>query len=312
MNRRPMGSTGMDVSEIGLGAWQLANPDWNLHDTGEALHIVAEALDLGCNFFDTAPGYGNGRSETLLGEALKGVRDRVFICTKFSGHTPEGATNFDVKALRPTLENSLRRLQTDAVDILLMHNPPREMMDGNHSPHYEVMEQLKEEGKLRAYGVSLDWREELEMVVNTTGSQAVEVMFNVFYQEPLAAFKLAKERGVGLIIKVPLDSGWLSGRYTEASQFDDIRRRWSSDVISRRGRLVREFAALVPPGTSLAHAALQYILAQPEVSTVIPGPKTVAQVRDNFAAADNSLPAETVAAIYAMWKKELEADPLPW
>jgi aryl-alcohol dehydrogenase-like predicted oxidoreductase len=312
MNLRPLGATGIEVSEIGLGAWQLANPDWNLHDTDEALRIVHASLDAGCNFFDTAPGYGYGRSEELLGQALKSVRQDVVICTKFSHHGADGADGFDVEQIRPVLEGSLQRLQTNYVDVLLLHNPPRELMDGREASQYEELEQLKAEGKIREYGVSLDWQIELEMVVETTRSRAIEVLYNAFYQEPRPAFDLAQERGVGLIVKSPLDSGWLSGRYRGDHQFDDIRNRWPPEVVARRGTLIQQFTALVPEGTSLSHAALQYCLAQPAVSTVIPGPKSVAQTLDNFAAADQQLPADVVRAIDALWEREIQADPLPW
>ena len=142
MKLRPFGKTGIDVSEIGLGAWQLANPDWNLHDTAEALRIVRASLDAGCNFFDTAPGYGYGNSEELLGQGLKGVRQNVVICTKFSHHGADGADDFSVEQIRPVLEGSLRRLQTDYVDILLLHNPPRELMDGSRAPQYAELERM--------------------------------------------------------------------------------------------------------------------------------------------------------------------------
>jgi aryl-alcohol dehydrogenase-like predicted oxidoreductase len=311
MNLRPFGHTGMYVSEIGLGAWQLANPEWGLHDAAEALRIIQAALEAGCNFFDTAPPYGHGLSEELLGQALKSARQNVIICTKY-GYDTNHNTNFDPSAIRPSLEGSLRRLQTDYVDILLSHNPPRELMDGRIAAQYEELERLKAEGKIREYGVSLDWREELELVIETTGSRAIEVFFNAFYQEPLPAFHRAQERGVGLIVKVPLDSGWLSGRYRAGQRFDDVRKRWPPAIIARRGALIEQFAALVPSGTSLTHAALQFCLAQPGVSTVIPGAKTVAQAHDNFAAAEGRLPDEVIHAIYALWEHELKDDPLPW
>ena len=117
---------------------------------------------------------------------------------------------------------------------------------------------------------------------------------------------------MGLIVKVPLDSGWLSGRYRGHHRFADIRSRWSPEVLARRSSLVEKFAALVPEGTSLAHAALQFVLAQPQVSTVIPGAKTVEQALDNFSAADKQLGPEVVQAIYDLWKENIEADPLPW
>jgi aryl-alcohol dehydrogenase-like predicted oxidoreductase len=301
----------MNVSEIGLGAWQLANPDWGVNDKSEALRIVQKSLDAGCNFFDTAPGYGRGRSEELLGEGLKSVRKGVIICTKF-GHTAEGETNFGTKAMRPSLQASMKRLQTDYLDIVLMHNPPREMMDGRIASQYDEFEKLKAEGIVRAYGVSLDWREEVELVIDTTKSQALEIFFNALYQEPLPAFQKAHENGAGIIIKVPLDSGWLSGRYRKGHNFEDIRKRWPPEVVERRSELVEQFAKLVPQGTSMAQAALQFILAQPQVSTIIPGAKSVQQALDNFAAAEKQLAPDVIQAIHDLWKREIESEPLPW
>lgn len=313
MKLRPFGKTGMNVSEIGLGAWQLANPDWGINDKAEALKIVQKSLEAGCTFFDTAPGYGGGRSEELLGEGLKSVRKDVILCTKFSYYNEKHESEWKAKHVRPVLEGSFKRLQTDYVDILLLHNPPRELMDGNVSAElYAEMEQLKTEGKVRAYGVSLDWRVELENVLNTTKSEAAEVFFNALYQDCLPAFAKAQSQGMGLIVKVPLDSGWLSGRYRGNHKFDDVRSRWSPEVLKRRSDLVEKFAALVPEGTSMAHAALQFVLAQPEISTVIPGAKTVEQALDNFAAADKQLSAETVQAMRALWTNEIESNPLPW
>lgn len=311
MKLRPFGNTGMNVSEIGLGAWQLANPDWGVNDKREALKIIQQSLDAGCNFFDTAPGYGGGRSEELLGEGLKSVRKDVIICTKF-GHTPDGVTDFGTNAIRRSLEASMRRLQTDYLDIVLMHNPPREMMDGRVNSQYEEFEKLKAEGKIRAYGVSLDWREEVDLVVDTTMSKALEIFFNALYQEPLPAFQKAQDHGVGIIIKVPLDSGWLSGRYRKGHNFEDIRKRWPADVVARRSELVEKFAALVPSGTSMAHSALQFVLAQPQVSTVIPGAKSVEQALDNFAAAHKQLSPEVVQSMVELWEREIMSDPLPW
>lgn len=313
MKLRPFGNTGMNVSEIGLGAWQLANPDWGVDDKAEALRIIARSLEAGCNFFDTAPGYGAGRSEELLGEGLKSVRRDVIICTKFSHYGADGKRDFDAANIRPVLEGSLRRLQTDYVDILLLHNPPRELMDGRAAgDRYAELEKLKAEGVIREYGVSLDWREELELVVKTTKGKAQEVFFNALYQEPLPAFPLAQAHGVGLIIKVPLDSGWLSGRYRDGHRFGDVRQRWSPEVLARRSALIEQFAARVPSGTSMAHAALQFILARPEVSTIIPGAKTVQQALDNFAAAGKQLSPEVVESIHDLWRREIAADPLPW
>ena len=313
MKLRPFGNTGMNVSEVGLGAWQLANPEWGVDDKKEALSIVQKSLAAGCNFFDTAPGYGGGRSEELLGEGLKSVRKDVIICTKFSYYNQNDEGEWNAKYVRPVLEGSFKRLRTDYVDILLLHNPPRELMDGNVSAElYAELEKLKTEGQIREYGVSLDWRIELENVLDTTMSKAAEVFFNALYQEMLPAFPKAQAQGMGLIVKVPLDSGWLSGRYRGKQKFDDVRSRWSPEVLVRRNDLVEKFAALVPGGTSMIHAALQFVLAQPEVSTVIPGAKTVEQALDNFAAADRQLSPEVLQSMRDLWTREIESDPLPW
>ncbi|HUE99163.1 MAG TPA: aldo/keto reductase [Anaerolineales bacterium] len=313
MKLRPFGNTGVNVSEIGLGAWQLANPEWGIDDKKEALNIVQKSLEAGCNFFDTAPGYGAGRSEELLGEGLKSVRKDIIICTKFSHYNEDGTRDFDAGNVRPVLEGSFRRLQTNYVDILLLHNPPRELMDGSVSSElYAELENLKTEGLIREYGVSLDWSVELENVLDTTRSKAAEVFFNALYQEMLPAFPQAQEQGMGLIVKVPLDSGWLSGRYRNGHRFDDVRKRWPPEVLARRSDLVEKFAALVPEGTSMAHAALKFVLAQPQVSTVIPGAKTVEQALDNFAAAEKQLSPEVVQSMYDLWEREIMLDPLPW
>jgi aryl-alcohol dehydrogenase-like predicted oxidoreductase len=311
MKYRPLGSTGINVSEIALGAWQLGNPVWEMHDTDEALRIVHSALDKGCNFFDTAPGYGGGRSEELLGRALRSVREEVIICSKF-GHSADGESDFSVAALRSSLKASLQRLQTDYLDVLLLHNPPAELLDGHRTTLYAELERLKTEGILRSYGVSLDTAADLQKVVETTGSQAIEVLFNAFHQEPSSAFAAAHHKGVGLIVKVPLDSGWLSGKYGNGSQFTGVRDRWTPEIIARRAALVKAFAALLPASVSMPHAALAYILARPEVSTIIPGAKSTAQVRDNFASGDVTLPTETIRAIRTLWERELKDAPLPW
>jgi len=311
MNLRPFGDTGMLVSEIGLGAWQLANPDWGVSDAAEADRIIRKSLEAGCNFFDTAPAYNHGKSEEFLGRALKSIRKQIILCTKF-GHSPDWVTDFGTAAIRPSLEGSLRRLKTDYVDILLVHNPPRDLMDGRHADQYVELEKLKSEGKIREYGISLDWQVELELMIDTTRSKAAELMYNVFYQEPAAAFPKAREHGVGLIVKVPLDSGWLSGKYRQDAKFADVRSRWPREVLERRSRLIEQYAALVPPGVPLAQASLQYILAQPQISTIIPGAKSVDQALDNFAAADHALSPEVLQNIQEFWKREIAADPLPW
>jgi aryl-alcohol dehydrogenase-like predicted oxidoreductase len=308
---RTLGAIQIRVSEIGFGGWQLANPIWGTNDEKEAVNLIRTARDAGCNFFDTAPGYGEGQSESLLGRALESERDQVVICSKF-GHTASGEANFGVAGLRPSIMASLGRLRTDHLDVLLVHNPPAHLLDGNQTSLYAELESLKHEGLLRTYGVSLDWARDLEQVLATTGSGVIEVLFNAFHQEPRAAFAAAKRKGVGLIAKVPLDSGWLSGKYGSASRFQGVRSRWTQEIIARRAALVEKFSRLLPAGLSPAHAALRFVLAHPEVSTAIPGSKSVGQVLANMSGSDAEMPPETVTAIRDLWEHELRADPLPW
>jgi aryl-alcohol dehydrogenase-like predicted oxidoreductase len=312
MRSRVLGTTGIQVSELGLGAWQLGEPSWNGPGEQESLRIVDEALTLGCTFVDTAPTYGGGRSEELLGQALQGRRQRVVVCTKF-GYWPDRSADFSPERIQASVQASLRRLRTDYLDVLLLHSPPDPTVLEASAPHYVTLERLKSQGVVRAYGVSLteDSSAELERVLETT-SQVVEVRFNVLHQEPLAGIEQAATQGLGVIVKVPLESGWLSGRYRAASTFDDVRSRWTREEITRRARLVQGFERILPEGTPPARGALQFVLAQSAASTVAPGAKSIAQLRENVAAADGSLPSKVVAAIRDLWEREVRDAPLAW
>ncbi|HEV2345227.1 MAG TPA: aldo/keto reductase [Actinocrinis sp.] len=311
MRYREFGSTGLTVSEIGLGAWQLGNrKDWNGPDEAESLAIVGAALDAGVTFFDTAPGYADGHSERLLGLALRGHRDRAVLCTKF-GHTPEG-TDFSTGALRGSIERSLRRLGTDVLDIVLMHSPPPELCDGGLVPHYGILEDLKRNGLIRAYGASLDWPQDIDMVLATTDSKALEVYLSAFHQETWEATERAGAAGAGSVVKVALESGWLTGRYDASSTFVGVRSRWTPPEVRRRAALTARFLELVPEGWTPVQTALRFVLANSGVSTVIPGTRNIAQLTANLEAADGDLPADTLAALRALFAKEIAGDPLPW
>ena len=312
MDYRPLGNTGLRVSAVGFGAWQLANPIWAGPDEAGSVELVHAALDAGCNFYDTAPGYGGGASEQVLGKALQGRRGKVVLCTKY-GHADPRQSDFSLAGLRPSLEASLRRLQTDHVDLLLLHNPPHDQLDGAKSADlYSELEALRFEGKLRAFGASIDTRRELRTLARTTSSGAAEVLFNAFHQDVRREFGEAERRGLGLVAKVPLDSGWLSGKYDERSHFDGIRERWSPAIVARRAALVRKLRDLLPAGMPLARVALSFVLAHREIATVIPGSKTRAQVEANLAAASEPMPAALVAAIHDLWETDLADNPLPW
>lgn len=314
MKVRAFGTTGIEVSEIGLGAWQLVRsshwPDGP--DEDEAVRLVHAALAAGVTFIDTAPGYGEGRSETTLGAALVGGRrDGVVLCTKF-GHRADGTTDWAPSSIEASVLASARRMGTDHLDIVVLHSPPPEILDGTHSEHYAVLERLKQRGVIRAYGASVDWSADVDTVLRTSASQALEVRMSALFQETWPGVERARDRGVGTIAKVPLESGWLSGRYTAETVFGGVRSRWSRQDVALRASLVDQFRSLLPEGVSVPQGALRFLLAHDGVSTVIPGARTVELLHDSIAAAAQPLPAETVAAIRRFSADRLEARPLDW
>ncbi|MCU1676404.1 MAG: aldo/keto reductase [Frankiales bacterium] len=313
MATRPFGTTGLDVSRIGLGAWQLGkSAAWKDGPTErEAITLVHAAIDAGVTFIDTAPGYADGQSELNLGAALRGRRDSVVLCTKF-GHTPEGGSNWDAAAIRESVERSAQRLGTDHLDIVLLHSPPAEILDGTQSQHYDVLAGLAKDGLIRAFGASVDTAAEVDTVLTTSASTALEVRLSALYQEPWDALGRARDAGLGTIIKVPLESGWLAGRYGRDARFSDVRSRWSRDDVTLRAALVDEFRAMLPAGMSLLSGALRFLLANDAVSTVIPGTKSLAHLQSTLGAAGDPLPAEIVQEIRTWYAEKLAAKPLNW
>lgn len=311
---RPLGDTGITVSEIGLGAWQLGRsahwPDGP--DQQEAVRLVHAAIASGVTFLDTAPGYAEGRSEANIGAALRGGRrDDVVLCTKF-GHLPDGSSDWSSARIESSIRGSAERLGTDHVDVVVLHNPPPEVLDGTRSDHYEVLERLRRQGLVRAYGASVDSAADVDTVVRSSGSRALEVRLSALYQEPWDAVGRAHDHGVGTIVKIPLESGWLAGRYDVGTVFTGVRERWSREDVALRARLVDEFRALLPAGVPVLQGALRYLLAHDAVSTVIPGIRSVDQLQDAVTAAAEPLPAADVAAIRAWYLERLAGHPLDW
>jgi len=302
-----------NVSEMGIGAWQLGkSPDWTSMTEQEAISLVHRALDLGINFFDTAPNYGLGTSEIRLGNALEHIdRDTIVINSKF-GHLSTGELNFASTVIRESLEGSLRRLKTDYLDTLIIHNPPRNYLDGTRTDHYEILEKLVAEGKIKAYGASLDTYDEMKLLLDTTESKVIEAFFNILFQDTARAFELAKEKDVAIIAKIPLDSGWLAGKYSPETEFEDIRKRWSGDDKKLRFELVQQLEELLPPNVKLADAALQFCLAFDAVSTVIPGNKNMAQLESNYAGIQNRLSKEMVLKLQEFYIDKVKHLNLPW
>lgn len=301
------------VSEIGLGAWQLGvNSGWRSMSEKEAIYMVRKSLDHGINFFDTAPNYGHGTSELRLGKALRGSgREKIVVNTKF-GHTDSGQLNFDAGYIRESLEGSLRRLQFDYMDSLIIHNPPFEYLDGNKNGHYEILERLKEEGKIKAYGASLDTYEEMSLFMETTNAEVIEAFFNILHQDASRAFGLARKNDVGIIVKTPLDSGWLSGKYGPDSVFSDIRARWSKTDIKTRAALVERVKEIIGEENGLVQAAISFCLAYDAVSTVIPGNTTIGQLESNLESIKYPMPKELVEKLEDFYQYEVKGLRLPW
>ncbi len=306
-------STSVPVSEIGLGAWQLGDHSgWQSMSEKDTLELVAKSLEYGINFFDTAPNYGLGTGEERLGKALKNVdRSKIVINTKF-GHTYTGITNYKSNYIRESLEGSLKRLQVDYVDSLIIHNPPAEYLDGNKNDHYEILERLIKEGKIKAYGASLDTSEEMETLMNTTNAQVIEAFFNILHQDTSKAFSMAKEKEVGIIAKIPLDSGWLSGKYTGESTFNDIRSRWPRKDIQTRAQLVKKVKEITNAKNNLAQTAISFCLAYDAVSTVIPGNVNTDQLKNNVESINNPISTELVEKLEQFYKDEVKDLKLPW
>jgi len=313
MKKRKLGSTGLEVSEIGFGAWQLGNNDaWGGMDDETAHRLVGQAMDGGINLFDTAPNYAGTNSERLLGEALEGIRDRVVLVSKF-GHPPQGPKDFSVNRFWQSLHATLTRLRTDYLDVLLLHNPDFEMYQGT-DPLWEALESARAQGKIRHYGASLDFAAEVEACLRNTKSEVLEILFNILHQDVRRAFPLVRERNAGTIVKVPLDSGWLTGRFDAKSRFDDIRSRWSVDEVARRADLVSRLGWLTADGTELAHKAIGFLLSYEDVHCVIPGIRSEAQLKANLGATGCRVSVEERRKLEAFWEEITENGKqlLPW
>jgi len=313
MKKRKLGKTGLMVSEISFGAWQLGNDQsWEGMDRGAGVELVHAALEAGINLFDTAPNYGGGESERVLGEALKSRRGDVILVSKF-GHRVDGPKDFSTERFMERLEGSLNRLRTDYLDVLLLHNPQADIYQGKH-PIWESLEQAHSRGMIRHYGASLDFACEIEACLGNTGSEVLEVFFNILHQDVRTVFGLVGEKQTGIIVKIPLDSGWLTGKYDAHSRFDGVRNRWSREEIERRAKLVSKLNWLTVHGEELASRAIAYILSYDEVSCVIPGIRRMDHLLRNIAAADCAVTRKERKRLERFWDEFTDggSDLLPW
>jgi len=321
MKYRELGRTGWKVSEISFGAWAIGGT-WGKVDDRESLAALHAALDGGVNFFDTADVYGDGHSERLLAKLKKERRDKFYIATKagrrLNPHTAEG---YNRRNLTAFVERSLKNLRTDAIDLLQLHSAPTAVY---YMPEvFGVLDDLVTAGKIRHYGVSVEKVEEALKAIEFPGVQSVQLIFNIFRQRPAELFfPEAHRRKVGILARLPLSSGLLSGKLTRTSTFarDDHRNFNRHGEAFDRGetfsgvdyetglKLVEQLRPLAPAGVTMPQLALRWILEFPAVTCAIPGAKRPAQVQENVAAADlPHLPKATMKKIQALYDRRVRS-----
>jgi len=299
------------VSEIGLGAWQLGKDSgWQGMSEKEAIELVHHALDFGINFFDTAPIYGYGSSEERLGKALKGVREHVVINTKV-GHGPNGEYEFTEEGIRTSIQRSMKNLQTNYLDSVILHNPNKTIQEGD-SPLIDELRNAKQSGLIKGWGFSIDSLDELKLVLeNNDDVDTIEIMFNIIHQDPKYLFNEILNRGIFLIIKVPLDSGWLTGKYNKNSTFTGIRDRWTQDVKDIRSYIVNEIRKIIGD-SPMSKEALRFILSFHQVSTVIPGTKNIEQLESNVSATNYMMDFDTKMKLEELYEHQIKNLNTPW
>ncbi|HWS99870.1 MAG TPA: aldo/keto reductase [Pyrinomonadaceae bacterium] len=321
MKRRLFNNTGEEVSEIGLGTWQLGGADWGEVDENLALETLRAAAAGGVNFFDTADVYGLGRSEEIIGKFLKETPGRIFVATKL-GRFPEPGwpENFTLAAMRRHTEASLRRLGVEAVDLTQLHCIPTDVLSSGEV--FESLRELKREGKIKHYGVSVESNEEALICLQQEDLASLQIIFNIFRQKPIEFFEEAKRKGVALIVRLPLASGLLSGKFTKGTQFAATDHR----AFNREGQafnvgetfaglpfekgveLADALKQLAPEGVTMAQTALRWILDFDAVSVIIPGASNPRQARANVSASDLApLGAELHARLKEFYEREVAA-----
>jgi aryl-alcohol dehydrogenase-like predicted oxidoreductase len=315
---RPLGRTGWNVSAIGFGAWAIGGT-WGDTDDTAAMAALHRALDRGVNFFDTADVYGDGHSERLLARLKRERPGEAFhIATKagrrLNPHVAEG-----YRDLRPFIERSLENLETEALDLLQLHCPPTAVY--TMPEVFGALDTLVREGKLRHYGVSVERIDEALAALKFPGVQSVQIIYNLFRQRPAEVFlPAARAAQVGVLARLPLSSGMLSGKFTRDSKFgaDDHRGfnrqgeafdkgETFSGVDYEQGlAAVEELRQLLPEGVSMARLALRWILMNEAVTTAIPGGRTPAQVDENVSAADlAALPPALMQALAELYQRRI-------
>jgi aryl-alcohol dehydrogenase-like predicted oxidoreductase len=319
MQYRELGRTGWRVSAISFGAWAIGSA-WGAVDDRESLDALRRAVDLGVNFFDTADVYGDGHSERLLAQLKRERREEIRIATKAGRRLdPHVAGGYNRENLTAFVERSLKNLETDALDLLQLHCPPTEVY---YMPEvFGVLDDLVKQGKLKYYGVSVEKVEEALKAIEFPGVQTVQIIFNVFRQRPADLFfDQAQRKRVGILARVPLASGMLTGKMTRDRQFaaDDHRAYNRHGESFDRGetfagvdfelglQTVEALRPFVPSGWTMTQFALRWILMFDAVTCAIPGAKRPAQVEENCRAADlPAIPESTMQQVRAIYDRRI-------
>ena len=298
MEQRPLGRTGADVSVVGLGTWQLGG-DWGDVDDDAAEEVLEAALDAGVTLLDTADVYGDGRSEVRIRKALAPRPDRPFVATKTGRRAdPFEAAQYTPENLRAWIDRSRRNLGVDTLDLVQLHCPPPETYEDDRL--YDTLDALVAEEAIAAYGVSVETVAEGLRALQRPNVQSLQVILNVFRRKPLEELLPAAQRaGVGILARVPLASGLLSGKYDESTTFPaddhrnfnrhgeafDVGETFSGVPFEVGVGAAREVAEIAGDAVPTAAFALRWVIDQPGVTSVIPGARNVTQVRGNVAAA---------------------------
>jgi aryl-alcohol dehydrogenase-like predicted oxidoreductase len=315
MHYRELGRTGWKVSEISFGAWAIGGA-WGTVDDKESMAALHNAIDCGVNFIDTADVYGMGRSERLIAQLKRDRKEEIVVATKAGRRlSPHTAGGYNAANIAGFIEDSLRNLSTDCLDLVQLHCPPTDVY--YHPELFGALDSLMKAGKIRHYGVSVERVEEALKAIEYPNVQTVQIIFNCFRQRPADLFFAeAKRRKVGILARVPLSSGMLTGRLTRDSQFAaddhrqfnrhgeqfDVGETFSGVDYETSLTAVDELRALLPSGVTMAQFALRWILMFDAVTCAIPGGKRPSQVEENCAASDiaalSSDAMSTVRRIY--------------
>ncbi|MCI0386472.1 aldo/keto reductase [Streptomyces sp. CNQ085] len=321
MEQRVLGRTGREVSVVGLGTWQLG-ADWGQVREEDALAVLDAAVECGVTFFDTADVYGDGRSERLIGRFLaERPGADVFVATKMGRRVDQLPGNYNLANFRAWTDRSRTNLGVETLDLVQLHCPPSEVYSSDEV--FDALDTLVAEKRIAAYAVSVETCAQALEAIARPGTASVQIILNPFRLKPVEeVLPAAAEAGVGIIARVPLASGLLSGRYTRETVFppDDHRSfnrhgeafdqgETFSGVDYETGlAAAAEFAGLAPEGAAPAQTALRWVIQQPGVTSVIPGARSTGQARANAAAAGlPPLPRRTLEEIAALYDRRIRA-----